>query len=69
MSELAFCINYNYPLTYHFCSTPELLNNDSFVLRVYLAKQVVPVIRKVTVMSWIGLLCRCLLSLAQVLRY
>ncbi|KAM8713788.1 hypothetical protein ACLKA7_014023 [Drosophila subpalustris] len=36
--------------------TPELLNNDSFVLRVYLAKQVVPVIRKVTVMSWIGLL-------------
>lgn len=40
-------------------STPELLNNDSFVLRVYLAKQVVPVIRKVTVMSWIGLLCKC----------
>ncbi|XP_064536695.1 sodium channel protein Nach [Drosophila montana] len=36
--------------------TTELLNNDSFVLRVYLAKQVVPVIRKVTVMSWIGLL-------------
>ncbi|KAH8340086.1 hypothetical protein KR067_008468 [Drosophila pandora] len=36
--------------------SPELLNNDSFVLRVYLAKQVVPVIRKVTVMSWVGLL-------------
>ncbi|XP_017835335.1 sodium channel protein Nach [Drosophila busckii] len=34
----------------------ELLNNDSFVLRVYLAKQVVPVITKVTVMNWIGLL-------------
>ncbi|SPP72804.1 blast:Sodium channel protein Nach [Drosophila guanche] len=37
-------------------SSQELLNRDSFVLRVYLAKQVVPVIRKVTVMSWIGLL-------------
>ncbi|EDW00582.1 sodium channel protein Nach [Drosophila grimshawi] len=36
--------------------TSEMLRNDSFVLRVYLAKQVVPVIRKVTVMSWIGLL-------------
>ncbi|XP_016957179.1 sodium channel protein Nach [Drosophila biarmipes] len=36
--------------------SPELINSDSFVLRVYLAKQVVPVIRKVTVMSWIGLL-------------
>ncbi|EDW10780.1 sodium channel protein Nach [Drosophila mojavensis] len=34
----------------------ETLNNDSFMLRVYLAKQVVPVIRKVTVMSWVGLL-------------
>ncbi|ALC41061.1 ppk6 [Drosophila busckii] len=37
-------------------SSQELLNNDSFVLRVYLAKQVVPVITKVTVMNWIGLL-------------
>ncbi|XP_030375575.1 sodium channel protein Nach [Scaptodrosophila lebanonensis] len=36
--------------------TPDLLTNDSFVLRVYLAKQVVPAIRKVTVMSWTGLL-------------
>ncbi|XP_037821585.1 pickpocket protein 28-like [Lucilia sericata] len=29
---------------------------DSFIVRVYLAKQVVPAIHKVTVMSWIGLL-------------
>lgn len=35
------------------------------MLRVYLAKQVVPVIRKVTVMSWIGLLCKCV-SMLQI---
>ncbi|XP_037941388.1 sodium channel protein Nach [Teleopsis dalmanni] len=34
----------------------ERLTKDSFIVRVYLAKQVVPSIRKVTVMSWIGLL-------------
>ncbi|XP_067633163.1 sodium channel protein Nach [Eurosta solidaginis] len=48
---------HNYSVSSHYQT--DMNARDTFIVRAYLTKQTVPAIRKVVVMSWIGLLCMC----------